>query len=354
MAGGGWDIRNIAKAARAGVAGNLGRAAKVACASLAAIAIAQAAGLSYAVSAGVITLLSLQATKRETLSSALRRALSFALAIALVYACFGALGFTLASLGAFLFLFVLLSYAAGLADMVAVCAVLASHFWSARDLSLPFLRNEALVVLVGVGVAVLFNLFLRAGLASVRRDQALADAGMKSLLALAADCIKEARRFPVERVDALRADLRAAVQRARRAQGNSLSDDLGYFADYFEMRLRQLELLGEIAHCANELEAPPGGEDAERVVILIRNVAWTFDETNDGELTGRYHGRLSEALKATPLPRTRAEFESSAILFQVLVYMREFIQIKAEFTGALPQWAKDRFWGKPAPPRAGG
>lgn len=321
---------------------NAVRVAKIAASSILSIAVAKALGLSYFVSAGIITLLSLQETKKETLATAIRRAASYALAIAAAYLSFGALGFGLLSLGAFLFLFVFFSYATGLVDAIAICAVMATHFWGEKSLSLAFLANETAVLAVGVATAVAFNLFLPVNLKNVRLEQKKADEGMKSLLRALGETVASHKRFPKEEAEALFESLADSRASARNAMRNSLSTDLSYFVDYFDMRRSQLALLCQMAEAAERMESHP--KQSLAISGLICSVADGYAEENAGEASIPCAESLKDYFRSEELPQTRSEFEARATLFSILAGMQSFLLLKRSFAGSVSKEDRERYW----------
>ena len=132
---------------------------KIAIGASLAIYIAEYLQLEYAASAGIITLLSVLTTKWGTLKLSLLRILTFLITAAgcwliLQYVRGDWIGF-----GIFLFFMVGLCELTGLRNTLSVNAVIATHILAAQDFSVDFLLNEFFLVLIGVGLAFVLNLF---------------------------------------------------------------------------------------------------------------------------------------------------------------------------------------------------
>lgn len=138
------------------------KGAKIAFGCTLAIMMAERIGLLYASSAGIITLLTIQNTRRETLQLAWNRIQSFLVAITLAGLIHFFPGIHAVGFGIFLFLLVEISYYKNWQSSISINAVFGTHiFIMEQELSLSFLLNETGLLLIGAGIAVLLNLWMR-------------------------------------------------------------------------------------------------------------------------------------------------------------------------------------------------
>lgn len=146
---------------------------KIAVGSVASIFLADVLGLGYSTAAGIITLLTIQDTSRETITISVKRICAFLLATLIAYTVFHIVGYYVFAYGIFLFLFVAGCILMRMGDAVSINAVLATHYLLEKDMSLPLIGNEALLLLIGAGIGTLLNLYMpgkgrRSGPCSIR------------------------------------------------------------------------------------------------------------------------------------------------------------------------------------------
>lgn len=120
--------------------------------------VANSLHLLYAPAAGIIAVLSVGNSKRTSLMTGLNRLLSLLLATAIAFICFHVIGFNPVAFGICLLLFISLSVKFGLEDGIVVNSVLVTHYLIEVSFAPQLLLNEFLLMTIGVGFALLFNL----------------------------------------------------------------------------------------------------------------------------------------------------------------------------------------------------
>lgn len=324
---------------------NFLKVAKISIGCCIAVLIANAFGLGSSTAAGIITLLSIQDTKRETLTVAAKRFAAFFLALVVAYLSFTLAGFNVAAFGLFLLLFTLACYVLRLEAGISMSTVLVTHFWAQRSMELPLIWNEFLLLLIGVGVAVLVNLYMPRSLPSIRRDQRAIDEAMRTLLFDLAQVLDGSCRIGVtqdfERLDRLTAE---ALDRAYANWNNTLAVDMRYYVEYVELRIGQLDLLRRIHECLTRIQFLP--EQAVVLAGFMRHIASSFHEHNNAGALLEELTVLRNGYQSAPLPRTRAEFEARAVLFQIADELESLLTAKRRFAQSLQPWQIAYFWGE--------
>lgn len=303
-------------------------------------------GLSSSTSAGIITLLSIQNTKRETLAVAAKRFATFFAAVVAAYVTFIPLKFGVAAFGLFLFLLTFFCYAAGLEAGLATNTVLITHLWKAHSFAFPLILNEFFLLVIGISVAVLVNLYMPRILDAIRRDQAAIDNALQKLL-------QGISRVLCGEEDALQNDFTAlealtqeALARAYRNMNNTLAMDMRYYVQYIEMRISQCSLLHRIH--GKLLRIGCKTEQAQVIASFMEEIADSLLEyDNAGGLLERLE-TLRRHFRQGPLPETRAEFEARAVLFGVMIDLEYMLLAKKRFAEELTPWQIGYFWGKAA------
>ena len=306
------------------------RTIKTVIASVLAILIATQLHLLYATAAGIIAILSVGNTKKTSLKSGLGRVLSLGLAIILSFICFTTLGFHTWAFGVFLLVFIPLSIRFNLADAIVVNSVLITHFLVEKSFSWQMILNETLLMTIGVGLALLLNLYMPDNEKQLKEDIKAIEEDFRTIIFAMAAHLNLEKIAPLD--DAcldLRSKLRAALNQAHIHQKNQWLSEEDYYSDYFSMRLAQLRILRDMVNLLIEIDIDGLFVDELRKVLI--STAENFAEENDGKLILWQIEAVYQNYRQKPLPQTREEFENRALLFQFLQSFRSFIEIKAIF-----------------------
>lgn len=306
------------------------RTIKTVIASVLAILIATQLHLLYATAAGIIAILSVGNTKKTSLKSGLGRVLSLGLAIILSFICFTTLGFHPWAFGVFLLVFIPLSVRCNLADAIVVNSVLITHFLVEKSFSWQMILNETLLMTIGVGLALVLNLYMPDNEKQLKEDIKAIEEDFRTIIFAMAAHLNLEKIAPLD--DAcldLRSKLRAALNQAHIHQKNQWIGEEDYYSDYFSMRLAQLRILRDMVNLLIEIDIDGLFVDELRKVLI--STAENFAEENDGKLILWQIEAVYQNYRQKPLPQTREEFENRALLFQFLQSFRSFIEIKAIF-----------------------
>lgn len=320
------------------------RVAKFALGGLLASLLAALLGLSYSTSAGVIAILSIQTTRKQTLALVARRFAAFFAAMFLAFCCFSLLGYQLAAFGLFLLLFAAFCQWFGLQEALVMNTVLVLHLYAEHKMDLFWLRNELLLLLTGAGVGVLVNLYMPGAAKVIRQSQAQVEQAFRDILQRMADrLLTRNKQGYTDRCFApLEQQLEGLALRARENQDNALLSDQWYFVNYVTMRQRQLMVLRRVYDNIHRLDQVP--EQALSIAALLEDISRSFHEHNNAAtLLEQLHG-MQTAMRGEPLPQSRAEFENRALLYRIVYDLEDFLQLKADFSAALTDQERSRFW----------
>ena len=147
-----------------------------------AMIIAKQLGLEYAASAGIITILSIQNTKKQSIKIAIQRIVSFILALFIASILFKVLGYYALTFGVFLLIFIPLVVRFNLEQGIVVSSVLVTHLLVEKSVGMFWIWNELSLMLVGVGVALLLNLYMPSIEGQIKQDQIYIEEKMKEIL----------------------------------------------------------------------------------------------------------------------------------------------------------------------------
>ena len=297
-----------------------------------AVAVAQFFELPYATSAGIVTLLTVQNTRRDTIRLAAERLLSFLLSVLLVFVCFRYIGkLEWVNYGVYIFLMVHVCYFFGWENTISVNAVMGTHYLLTPDYSLNFAASELAVIAIGTALALLMNWHMPSNLKILREDIRKAEDDMQQVLQELA-CYLEGKLDGAHiwlDLDQLEQSIHRGLDRAHEHAHNTLSEEDHYYIEYMEMRLQQCALLQAIRHRVWKIDGMP--EQAKIISDYLRYLVPYVHEKNIPDRQSADLQQVFDQMKQQPLPESRDEFESRAILYHVLLDLEDFLFVKKRF-----------------------
>lgn len=317
---------------------------KIAVGSVISIFLADMLGLGYSTAAGIITLLTIQDTSRETIVISVKRMCAFLLATVLAYAVFHVVGYHVFAYGIFLFLFIACCIPFHLGEAVSINAVLTTHYLLEKDMSLPFIGNEAMLLLIGAGIGTLLNLYMPGKSKEIRAMQRQLEEDMRAVLMRMSEYIRKEDRedYTGTCFHKLQADIDIGKKQAYAYMNNTFFQESKYFIAYMNMREQQTIVLKDVYKkiISIHMFLP----QMDQVADLFYEIGVTFGESNNARaLLARLEEVLSQ-MKSSQLPVTRQEFEARAVLYGILLDLEYFLRLKKEFADALTQEQIRRYW----------
>ncbi|MFD2729077.1 aromatic acid exporter family protein [Enterococcus camelliae] len=309
------------------------RTIKTAVACVMAMMIANFFHLSYATSAGVIAILSLENTKKDSLYTGIGRIVSLGLATVISYICFQLLGFNAVAFGIYLLIFIPFAVRLNVTEGIVVNSVLVTHYLLEESFGLHLIANEFLLMIIGVGSALVLNSHMPNREKVVRQEQQIVEELFRKVI------WDLSKAFDHSDNQLLKQNCQKLMKTIRSAQNNAklLSKDRyfainPYFEEYFFMRASQLRILQDMI----ELQAKIVVDQTylKNLQALLEETALRFHEENDGHQILNDLSELYSFYQNLHLPENRVEFENRARLFQFLQSFQNFIELKSEFAHA--------------------
>lgn len=295
------------------------------------ILIAYGLELDYALSAGIITLLSILDIKRKSLLLGLQRFYTAIIAMTIASVLFTLFHFNILSLALFLFIFIPIVLKLDARAGLVVNTVLITHIFALEKISVAIILNELVLLLLGIIIALLFNLHVPNSERSIKNLQVKLEEQLRGVLRLMASNLRNYCEIngTYATLTELKSTINEGIKQAEILHNSYYMKNNHYYMDYFKMRknqFRRLEYMQE--HCNRVFitldEAKPLSNFTDRLAEQIHEYNTGF--TLLKELNGlRLSYQLSE------LPKSREEFENRAMLFQFLNDLEEVIKIKMEF-----------------------
>lgn len=302
--------------------------------------------LEHASSAGIIALLTLMTTKWQTMKLSLSRLVSFGLTAALCALVFSLLSSEWIAYGVLICLLALLMEALGWRAAFSVNAVIASHLFADGALSAAALRNELLLVLIGISIAIILNLFHdnQSHRKSLIANMRYAEEQMQMLLhQMAAYLSRERMQHSVwEDICALEDRLQGFIREAYEYQENTFPSHPAYYISYFEMRHSQCQVLHNLHSEMRKIRTMPA--QAKVVAGYLLYLTDYVVEYNEPVEQKERLEQIFETMRKEALPESREEFEGRAILYHIMMDIEDFLIYKERFIRELNEVQREKYW----------
>lgn len=319
---------------------------KIGLGSSMAIYIAQLMHLDHAISAGTVTLLTLMTTKWQTVRLSISRLATFLVTITLTCIIFPHVSDTWTAYGILLTLVVLIAETLGLRATISVNSVVIAHMIAERDLSAVAIRNEFLLVLIGVAMAMILNLFhanithKKQIVADMRDTEYKLQSILKGLGTYLSG--KEMQGNVWDDICALEKQIQDRVRSAQEYQDNTFHSHPQYYISYFEMRSEQCYILHNLHDEMVKILSIP-----KQAKVISEYIFYLADYVIEINAPDRQIARLNgifESMRDEELPKTREEFEDRALLYHILMDIQDFLLCKAAFVDGLDETQLKEYW----------
>ncbi|MEH7276874.1 aromatic acid exporter family protein [Neobacillus vireti] len=315
------------------------RTIKTALGTAISILIAQQLGLENFASAGILTILCIKVTKRKSLRASWDRFLACSLAMPFSSLFFEVFGYHPIVIGVMLLFFIPTVVLFKANDGIVTSSVIILHIYMANKLSPALFLNELGVIIIGIGVALLINLYMPSADDKLKHYQLRIEGNFKVIFSEMVTFLRTGESNWTGREITETANLleEARSFAYRDVENNFLREENDFF-HYFKMREKQFEIIERVLPIVTSLTVtlPQGKMIADFLEELSENI-------RPGNTANIYLGKLKEMKKDfvdMELPKTREEFEVRAALLQLVKEMNEYLIIKSSFK--LSKWNKRR------------
>jgi uncharacterized membrane protein YgaE (UPF0421/DUF939 family) len=308
------------------------RTIKTALGTALAIIIANQLGLQNYVSAGIITILCIQVTKLRTLRTSWERFAACILAMPVSYLFFDLIAYHPVMIGIMLLFFIPFLVMLHLRDGVVTSSVIILHIYSAGNVTWTLLFQEFGIIVTGVGIALVMNLYMPSLDNKLVGYQQKIERNLKIIFDEMVSYLKtcESDWKGQEIVDTARLIAEAKTLSFQKVENHFLTNENLYF-HYFEMRGKQLEIVERVLPMITSI--PAAIEQGHMMAEFLEELSGHIHPGNTANHFLKKLGVLRAEFEKMPLPSTREEFESRAALFQLLKEMEQYLIIKSSFKG---------------------
>lgn len=319
---------------------------KIAFGCIFAYLLAEFFGLSYSTSVITITLLSILNTRKETLKTAWKRILAFCFSVLTALLLFPLLRYSPFSIFLYLLIYYPVCQIGKFTEGFSMSTVLILHLWKEQSVSFDAIQNEACLMALGIFMGFFMNLYMPDRTHLIRTAQKEIERQFSDILHSMSEMIfhSEENKTITDTLEILRKTLTEAIAHAVYTENNKLFRDMSYYSLYLNMRKEQYELLKRIALNLPRLREPY--MQTASVSSLLHMTAESINEYNNAEELLYTLSEMRTVFRSAPLPQSRAEFESRAVLYEIVNELQEMLLLKLKFSEDLTPYQIKTFWNR--------
>lgn len=316
------------------------RTIKTALGTAIAIIIAQLLGLDNFSSAGIITILCIQVTKKKSVYASWHRFLACLIAMVYSTLLFQFIDFHPLVIGLILLIFIPTTVVLNVNEGIVTSSVIILHLYGSGKITFSLLVNETILIAVGVGVALIMNLYMPSVEKKLFAYQDEIETNFSGILMAVVRYLRNNdHSWDGKEITETASLLNEAKSLAFKDVENHFlrEEDLHYH--YFKMREKQFEIIERILPLVTNI--PLVVKQSGILADFIEDLAENVHPQNTAILYLKKLEELEAYFKGMELPQTREEFESRAALLQLMKEMERYLWLKHSFKG-LPKESNNR------------
>lgn len=308
------------------------RTVKTAFGAALAIMIAQAFHLTSFASAGILTILCIQVTKKRSLRASGDRFLACMIAMVFSAVFFEGLGYHPIVIGLLLLFFIPTVVMVKASDGIVSSSVIILHIFASGHMTLALVLNEVGLIIIGIGVALVMNLYMPSLEQDLLRYQQTIESNFKEIFDELVTFLENSTSdWDGRQIPATAKLIEEAKSLAFRDVENHFTRSENQYYHYFKMREKQFEIIERLLPLvsSSKLSVEQGSMIAEFIKDLSNHI-------HPGNTADHYLVKLKqmrEQFEKMDLPKSREEFETRAALFQFIKEMEQYLIIKRAFKG---------------------
>lgn len=308
------------------------RTIKTAVGTAISILIAQQVGLENFASAGILTILCIQVTKLRSFRTAWDRFLACVLAMPFSAVFFEGISYHPLVIGLMLFFFIPTIVMLKAPDGIVTSSVIILHIYMAEKITRAIFLNELGVITIGIGVALLINLYMPSVDKKLKDYQSEIEENFKIIFCEMVRYLRTGdSNWDGKEITVSARLLTEAITLALQDVENRFLRDENMYYHYFKMRNKQFEIIERVLPIVTSITSTV--KQGHMVADFLEDLSENIHAKNTAYI---YIGKLNEMKKIfeeMDLPKTREEFEVRAALLQLVNEMNEYLIIKGSFKG---------------------
>ncbi|MFC4324057.1 aromatic acid exporter family protein [Litchfieldia salsa] len=308
------------------------RTIKTASGAAISIALAQLLHLDFYTSAGILTILCIQVTKKKSLRSSLDRLISCLLGILFSFLFFEVIGYHPLSVGLLLLFLIPTIVKFNATEGIASSSVIILHIYITGSFSYELLINELGIIMIGIGVALVVNLYMPSVEKHLKQYQLdLEDQFGHIFKEMVIYLRTNQSNWDGKEITETEELLQKAKTLAFRDVENHFSRLENNYYHYFRMREKQFEIIERMLPIVTSITHSV--EQGKIIADFIEEISNSIHPGNTAIEFLKKLDQMRKIFEEMELPTTREEFEARAGLLQFLKEMEHYLVIKQTFKG---------------------
>jgi uncharacterized membrane protein YgaE (UPF0421/DUF939 family) len=292
--------------------------------------IAELLHLQFASFASIICILCIEKTKKQSIRSSLERFAACTISLVLSGLVFQTLGYNPLVFSLFIMLFIPLLVQLRLQKGFVNGVVIVLHIFTLEKFTLPIAINELLIVIIGVGVAILLNSYMPNVEKDLKETKSIIEEKFKKILfEYGAYLEKGDQGWDGKELLELEEDLNKGKMLAIQYEENQLGTDKKGYYYYFDMREKQFVILKRMLPIVSSLN-----EDVVQRHVFAQFLYEISTDVKSENTAYRHLHRLEiehQKMKEMELPKFRMEFETRALVFHLMNEIEYYLETKMNY-----------------------
>ncbi|MEH7073948.1 aromatic acid exporter family protein [Neobacillus drentensis] len=308
------------------------RTMKTAVGTAISILLAQQLGLDNFASAGILTILCIQVTKRRSLRTALDRFLACVLAMPFSALFFEGISYHPIVIGLMLFFFIPTIVMLKAPDGIVTSSVIILHIYMAGKVTMAIFLNELGVIAIGIGVALLINLYMPSVDKKLQNYVSKIEENFKIIFSEMVRYLRigDSNWDGKEITVGARLLDEAITLALQDVENHFLRDEDTYF-HYFTMREKQFDIIERILPIVTSITHTV--TQGHMIADFLEELSENIHSRNTAHIYIQKLREMKVTFEEMELPKTREEFEVRAALLQLVNEMKDYLIIKSTFKG---------------------
>ncbi|MCR6110531.1 aromatic acid exporter family protein [Bacillus sp. A301a_S52] len=306
------------------------RTLKTALGTAGAVAVAHWLDLDFFASAGIITILCVQKTKRKSVKDSWARFLACLIGMILAVLVFEILGYHPLSIVVLLILFIPTTLILKVQGGIVTSSVINFHIYTVSDLSVNLIVNELALIVIGIGFALLVNMYMPSKQNQLEEMQAKLENYFSKILNEFAKYIRDGdSHWGGQEITEAVSLLEKSKNQAILNLENHIFRYEDVYYHYFKMREKQLDIFERMMPLLTSIEHHV--EQADMLADYMEELADGIHPENTAHIYITKLEELKISFKQMPLPTTRDEFEARSALAHLVYELEQYLIIKQQF-----------------------
>ncbi|KAB8136803.1 aromatic acid exporter family protein [Gracilibacillus oryzae] len=306
------------------------RTAKTAVGAALAIFIAEQLQLDFYVSAGITAILCISVTRKDSLKASWQRIVACVLGLALATVMFELIGYHAIVLCALLLLFIPIVVYFNAKKGIVTSTVFMLHLYTLEQVTLGILLNEILLLLIGVGAALLMNTYMPSNEKQMQDTQREIEQCFQKVWYEYARYLREnITDWNGEELITASNRIDDGLANALKASDNQLFRHDDYFFHYFKMREKQFEIMERMLPLISTLDHTV--VQSQKIAEFMEELSKAVHPGNTAIFYLKQLHEMTQEFREMELPNSREEFEVRSALFHLLYEIENYLTIKKKF-----------------------